>query len=90
MVLGGEEYESVASLLQGSYMFRLSTWIIIASLLVGSVAGLILFNLITRRLTRLSAAMKTFHEEKSIHTARFAGIDTTSNDKIGSSVRVLR
>ena len=83
VVLGGEEYESIASLLQGSYMFRLSTWVIIASLLVGSVAGLLLFNLITRRLTKLSAAMKNFHAEDSIRTSAFAEIDTTSDDEIG-------
>ena len=83
VVLGGEEYESIASLLQGSYMFRLSTWVIIASLLVGSIAGLMLFNLITRRLTKLSAAMKNFHAEDSMHPSAFAEIDTTSKDEIG-------
>ncbi len=83
VVLGGEQYESIASLLQGSYMFRLSTWVIIASLVVGSGAGLILFNLITRRLTKLSTAMKHFDAEDSMHTAAFAEIDTTCKDEIG-------
>ncbi|GMQ90115.1 MAG: ATP-binding protein [Gammaproteobacteria bacterium] len=62
VVLAGEKYESVAQLIEGSYMLRLSMWVVAASLLFALIAGLALFSLLTRRLTRLSTAVKAFEE----------------------------
>jgi signal transduction histidine kinase len=60
IILGGEEYDTVAHMLRGSYMLRLSTGVVLAGLFFALLAGLFLFHLLTRRLHRLSTAMETF------------------------------
>jgi signal transduction histidine kinase len=62
VILGGEEYDSIANMLQESYILRLSTGIVIANLLFVLVMGLFVFNLLTRRLRRLSHAMENFKQ----------------------------
>jgi methyl-accepting chemotaxis protein len=62
IILGGEEYDSIANMLQESYILRLSTGIVIANLLFVLVMGLFVFNLLTRRLKRLSHAMENFKQ----------------------------
>jgi two-component system, OmpR family, sensor kinase len=58
VILGGEEYDSVVQMLQGSYILRLSSWVAVGSLLVALMAGLIVFNLLTRRLRGLTTVME--------------------------------
>ncbi|MDH3669872.1 MAG: HAMP domain-containing histidine kinase [Gammaproteobacteria bacterium] len=82
VVLGGEDYHSVARLLEGSYVLRLSTWTVVASLLLGLVAGLVLFNFLTRRLARLSAAMKAFQENDLTELDITQELDASSGDEI--------
>ena len=82
VVLGGEDHHSVARLLEGSYVLRLSTWAVAASLLLGLVAGLILFNLLTRRLTRLSTAMKAFQENDLTELDITQELNASSGDEI--------
>ncbi len=60
VVLGGQAYDSAAEMLQGSYILRLSTWVVAASILFALLAGLFLFKLLTRRLTRLTREMEAF------------------------------
>ena len=60
VILSGEEYDSVAQMLQGSYILRLSTGVVIGGLFFASLAGLVLFNLLTRRLRRLASTMEAF------------------------------
>lgn len=60
IVLGGEEYDSAADMLQGSYILRLSLWAALAGLLFALLAGMLLFNLLTRRVTRLASTMEAF------------------------------
>jgi signal transduction histidine kinase len=60
VVLGGEQYDSAVQLLQGSYVLRLGVAALIAGLLFALVAGLLLFNLLTRRLRKLAAEMEIF------------------------------
>ena len=60
VILGGEEFDSVAQMLEGSYILRLSTWAAAATLLFALLAGLLLFKLLTRRLRRLASAMEAF------------------------------
>lgn len=62
IVLAGEEYDSVAQMLQGSYMLRLSIWAAGAGLVFAVVAGLLLFYLLTRRLRQLTAIMEAFQQ----------------------------
>jgi two-component system, OmpR family, sensor kinase len=60
IVLGGEEYDSAADMLQGSYIVRLSVWIGLAGLLFALLAGLLLFSVMTRRIRQLAYSMETF------------------------------
>ncbi len=60
VVLGGEQYESAAAMLQASYILRQSLWVTAVSLLIALLAGVGLFRRLTRRLTILSGAMETF------------------------------
>lgn len=60
IILGGEEYDSVAGMLRSSYILRLSMWGAVAALLFVFLAGLFLFHLLTRRVHSLATAMKAF------------------------------
>lgn len=60
VILGGEIYDSIVQTLKGSYILRLSAWMITASLLFALVAGLILFAVLTRRLKRLADVVDAF------------------------------
>ena len=60
IVLGGEEYDSVVDMLRRSYILRLSVWTALTGLLFALLAGLFLFNMLTRRLTKLALTMETF------------------------------
>ncbi len=62
VILGSEEFETAAEMLQGSYIIRLSIWTVAGGLLFALLAGLLLFFLITRRLQRLTADMETFRQ----------------------------
>ncbi len=83
VVLAGEEYESVAQLLESSYVLRLSAWAGTASLFFGLIAGLVLFNLLTRRLTRLSSAMVAFQDNSTDAPELFQAVDVESQDEVG-------
>ena len=54
VILGGEAYDSVVQKLKASYILRLSSWMIAASLFFALAAGLILFAFLTRKLKRLA------------------------------------
>lgn len=60
IILGGEEYDSIVSRLEKSYILRLSTWIAVAGLLFVFITVLYLFNLLTRRLRKLSQSLSAF------------------------------
>ncbi|MEK7748338.1 MAG: ATP-binding protein [Nitrospirota bacterium] len=60
VVLGGEEYDTVANLLQESYILRLSAVTAVGILLLTFLAGLLFFNLLTRRLRNLATALDRF------------------------------
>jgi two-component system, OmpR family, sensor kinase len=60
VILGGEELDSVAQMLKGSYILRLSLWAVAATLLFVLLTGLLIFELLTRRLRTLAVAMETF------------------------------
>lgn len=62
VVLASEEYDSVVQLLRTSHILRLGVAALGGSLVIALIAGIVLFNLMTRRLRRLSAAMDTFRE----------------------------
>ncbi len=62
VILGGEEYDSVANRLRSSYVLRLSIWIAGAGLLLVFAVALVLFNLMTRRVRRLAGALDEFRK----------------------------
>lgn len=60
VILGGEEFDSVTHMLEGSYILRLSAWAVAATLLFALVTGLFTLRLLTRRLRTLAVTMETF------------------------------
>ena len=60
VILGGEIYDNIAQKLKGSYILRLSAWLISASLLFALITGLILFAVLTGRLRRLANVLDAF------------------------------
>jgi signal transduction histidine kinase len=60
VVLGGEAFDSVAEMIQDSYILRLALGVGVASLALALIAGLLSFNWLTRRLRRLGAAVEAF------------------------------
>ena len=80
VVLSGEAYESVARMLQGSYILRLSVWVGFAAVLAAGVTGLLIFRLLTRRLRRLDRRMRGLGS-----TANGFG-DDASNEPSGDEI----
>lgn len=62
VILGGEEFDSVAQMLEGSYILRVSTWAVLATVLFALVTGLVTLRLLTRRLRALAMAMENFKQ----------------------------
>jgi len=62
IILGGEEFDTTAQMLQGSYILRLSMWAAAGGLLFALLASLLLFNRLTRPLRQLTAAMEAFRQ----------------------------
>jgi len=60
VILGGEIYDNVVQKLKGSFILRLSVWVILGSLLFALFAGLLLFAMLTGRLRRLANVMDAF------------------------------
>lgn len=65
VILSGKEYDSVANKLAGSFILRVSVWVLLASLLVAALAGLFLFKVLTCKLRRLSSAMDSFKDTEA-------------------------
>ncbi len=62
IILGGEQYQSVADILRRNYYFRLSAGVAVAGLVAVVLAGLFVFRLLTRRLRILATAMNEFKD----------------------------
>jgi len=62
VVLGGEAYDTVKALLQDSYFAQVSIIAVVASVVFGLLLGLFMFNLLTRRLFRLSRLIEQFRD----------------------------
>lgn len=70
IILGGEEHDDIAQKLQESHIFKLSSLVILSSLLFALITGLILFAFMTGRLKRLSRAMDVFKDEVDLKNNR--------------------
>jgi signal transduction histidine kinase len=62
VVLASEEHDSVFQVLRSSQIARLGLGVLGGSLVVALIAGVVLFNLMTRRLRRLADSMETFRD----------------------------
>lgn len=60
IILGGEDYDSVAGFVSRSYILRWSTWITVGSLWLASCCGVLLFYFLTRRLRGLTQNVEAF------------------------------
>ncbi len=60
VVLRGEQYDDIERFINESFLLRQSGWTLVGSLLLGLLAGLILFYKLTRRLNQLSENMDDF------------------------------
>jgi signal transduction histidine kinase len=61
IVLAGEPYETAFQIFRASHITRLTLGIAAVALAIVFLAGLFYFNLLTRRLRRLSSAVESFH-----------------------------
>ena len=61
-ILGGKKYDELASSLWGSYVLKVSEFAVIATMLVALMTGLLVFGLLTRRLSRLTGEVRRFTE----------------------------
>ncbi len=79
VILGGETYESIAAAMRSSYVLRLSLWAIISTIGFTILAGLLVFGLLTRRIRRLTQAVKQYRvgtgEIKLLSDQRSSGND---------------
>jgi signal transduction histidine kinase len=64
VVLGGEQYDSAAQMVQGSYILRLGVWWLGASLLLTLLVGLLLFHYLTRRVRWLVREVVAFEDSE--------------------------
>ncbi|MCW8825290.1 MAG: HAMP domain-containing histidine kinase [Gammaproteobacteria bacterium] len=62
VVLAGEDYATAQELLRDSYFLQLSMLAVGGTMLFGILTALFIFNLLTRRLTRLSSVMAQFRK----------------------------
>ena len=60
VIASGEQYDTIASMLQGSYVLKVSLWVGAAGLVFALLAALVIFALLTRRLRRLTGAVERF------------------------------
>lgn len=73
VVLRGEEYDLAETMARSSHFIEMSTWAVVTSLVVGMVAGLAVFHLLTRRLTRLTQQVEAFENNGMTLPRRLPG-----------------
>lgn len=70
VVLRGEEYDAVQMMAREGHVISMSAWAVLASLVVGMIAGLLVFRLLTRRLTRLTRLVEAFEHQEDVTAER--------------------
>ncbi len=84
VVLASEEYDSAVSIFRRSHLLRLSLTVVGGALLVALLVGLLLFNLLTRRLSRLTDAVEAFRDSDFSDPALMrTGLADLDGDEIG-------
>jgi len=60
VIAAGEQYDTIAGMLQESYVLKMSMWLAAAGLVFSLLAALVIFALLTRRLRWLTGAVERF------------------------------
>ena len=89
VILGGEEYDDIVTLVQGSYVLKLSLLVIAIGLLFSAVSGVILVAGVTRRINKLSHAMTNFRQNVVIDPASFPAFKK-AGDEIDNLTETFR
>jgi signal transduction histidine kinase len=63
VILASEQFDSVAQMLERSYILRASTWMVAGSILVALAGGVVVFVRLTRRVRSLAAEMAEFEAQ---------------------------
>ncbi len=66
IILGGEDYDTIAQKIQGSYILKMSSWMITAGLFFAVITGLFIFAMLTCRLKKLATGMNSFKRGESL------------------------
>jgi len=76
-ILGGQKYDELANSARGSYVQKLSLGALVAIVLAAFLVGLLVFGLLTRRLTRLTGDVQRFTN---------SGFDPAMTEALGASI----
>jgi len=84
LILGGEQYQSIVAMMEKSYIIKGSILSLGATFVLISLAGLLVFFLLTKRLRGMSGVVRAF--ESGDHTRR---VHDDSLDEIGQLARAF-
>jgi signal transduction histidine kinase len=91
IILGGEQYDAVAAQPERSRILRLSAWSITGSLSLVSIAGVLLFGYLTRRLRALTNQMEAFQQESTMEGGKTpAASSRTMTQREGDEIERMR
>jgi len=82
VIAAGEQYDTIASMLQESYVLKFSLWMAAAGLVFALLAGLVIFALLTRRLRWLTGAVERFRSNDFRQPADMAPPGSGNGDEI--------
>ena len=93
IILAGEEVDSIAHMLQGSYIARFTVWGVIASLVVTLLMGLLIFFWLTGRLRTLAEVMSAYAGQDKLEqmTMRYEVRDSGGDeiDRLGQKFNAM-
>lgn len=90
VVLGGRLYDELAGSIRGSYVRTTSIGAIMALVVGGFLAGLLVFGLMTRRLGRLTRSVQAFSESGFDPAVALADTPVTSMDPVTGGDEITR
>ncbi len=89
VLLADYQKDSVIRTVQTSTTMRLAIWSVLLALLLVLLGGILVFNLLTRRLRNLEAAMSKFKEDKFILNKPLLAITDSPKDEIDQLTNVF-
>lgn len=87
VIAAGEQYDTIASMLQESYVLKLSLWMVAAGVVFALLAALVIFALLTRRLRWLTDAVEHFRTNGFREQALMARPRSGNGDEIDRLAR---